>query len=203
MRVASVSFTYATRPSITLRASRASERYVRPAVDAHSLNIPFPLLLSLLRRFRSVHGIGAKDFIILHTDTVNYFEAHAPIRGRANELRRIIPNAPEFPQHLVLCPTNNWTKSRICFIMKHAPFQFSAPDIRRAADADRALAGGHGHAPAGRPALPDRSCRRHRPARDRHRRRNQHQPQDCTPLERTFCRARITQPVGDRSWPWP
>src|SRR5271157_4183381 len=100
MRVASVSFTYATRPSITLRASRASERYVRPAVDAHSLNIPFPLLLSLLRRFRSVHGIGAKDFIILHTDTVNYFEAHAPIRGRANELRRIIPNAPEFPQHL-------------------------------------------------------------------------------------------------------
>ena len=75
-------------------------RYARPAVDAHSLNIPFPLLLSLLRRFRSVQGIGAKDFIILHTDTVNYFEAHAPIRGRANELRRIIPNAPEFPQHL-------------------------------------------------------------------------------------------------------
>src|SRR5271166_4579357 len=55
---------------------------------------------------------------------------------------------------LVLCPTNNWIKSRICFIMKHAPFQFSAMDIRRAADADRALAGGHGHAPAGRPALP-------------------------------------------------
>src|SRR5208337_5559072 len=50
---------------------------------------------------------------------------------------------------LVWCPTNNWIKSQICFIMKHAPFQFSAPDIRRAADADRALAGGHGHAPAG------------------------------------------------------
>ncbi len=75
-------------------------KYVRPAVAAHSLNVPFPLLLSLLRRFRLIQGMDDKDFVIFHTDTVNYFEAHAPVRGRANELRRLIPNAPDFPQHL-------------------------------------------------------------------------------------------------------
>ncbi|MGO9542840.1 MAG: hypothetical protein ACLPN2_19835 [Terriglobales bacterium] len=75
-------------------------KLVRPAVDAHSLHIPFPLLLSLLRRFKSVQGAESKDFIIFHTDTVNYFEGHALVRGRASELRQIVPNAPVFPENL-------------------------------------------------------------------------------------------------------
>jgi hypothetical protein len=73
-------------------------RYVRPAVNAHTLNIPSPLLLSLLRRFRSIGGLTSKDFVILHTDNVNYFEAHAGVRDLTNDLRLIIPDAPSFPE---------------------------------------------------------------------------------------------------------
>ena len=71
--------------------------YARTAIAAHSLNVPSPLLMSLLRRFRSVQGLQDKDFVILHTDVVNYFEAHAMVRSRAEDLRNIIPNAPVFP----------------------------------------------------------------------------------------------------------
>jgi hypothetical protein len=75
-------------------------RLIRPAVDAHSLNIPHPLFLSLLRRFGSVPNVRGNQFLILHTDTVNYFEAHATVRGLCDQLRKIIPDAPPFPGNM-------------------------------------------------------------------------------------------------------
>ena len=105
----SVALSLATDNAITFNAERQKlatlrftwfeiHKYVRPAVNAHTLNIPSPLLLSLLQRFRSIEGLGNRDFVILHTDNVNYFEAHASVRKLTSELRLIIPDAPGFPE---------------------------------------------------------------------------------------------------------
>jgi hypothetical protein len=79
----------------------ALHKYIRPAVDADTLNIPSPLIDFLMRRFRSIPGFDTAAFTVFHLQQLNYLQIRASfVRSVAKKLQSLIPGAPEFPPGL-------------------------------------------------------------------------------------------------------
>lgn len=88
----------------TLRSSWFElHQYVKPTTDAHTLSLPAPLIDGLLRRFRQLQGFAGTRFAVFHIEKLNYLQVVASgIRGIAQQIASVIPNAPSFPPGLGL-----------------------------------------------------------------------------------------------------
>lgn len=71
---------------------------VKPALDADTLHIPYPLVRALTSRFRLIAGFNQAEFAVLHSTELNYFQIRASdMRKFAAEIAAIVPGAPPFP----------------------------------------------------------------------------------------------------------
>ncbi|MGO9864539.1 MAG: hypothetical protein ACLPLR_13080 [Terriglobales bacterium] len=74
---------------------------VKPALDADTLHVPYPLVRALTSRFRLITGFNQAEFAVLHSTELNYFQMRASyMRERAAEIAAIVPSAPPFPPEL-------------------------------------------------------------------------------------------------------
>jgi hypothetical protein len=72
---------------------------VKPALDADTLHVPYPLVRALTSRFRLIDGFDQAEFAVLHSTELNYFQMRASdMREFAKQIATIVPGAPLFPQ---------------------------------------------------------------------------------------------------------
>lgn len=77
--------------------------FIKPAVDADTLNIPYTLVDALTRRLNLVHGFEKTTFAIFHSDALNYFEVQlSAISLITGKFGAVIPDPPLFPEGLGL-----------------------------------------------------------------------------------------------------
>jgi hypothetical protein len=77
-------------------------QFIKPAIDADTLNQPSALVSAMLNRTRKLPGLQDADFAIFHTDSFNYLQVNpTSIREAAQELAFIV-GAEEFPPGLGL-----------------------------------------------------------------------------------------------------
>lgn len=78
-------------------------QFLKPAVDADTLNTPFSLLEALYQKFHRISGFEAVEFTVLHLNEVNYLQVRASwFRQLAQKVASQVPGAPSFPSHLGL-----------------------------------------------------------------------------------------------------
>ena len=72
--------------------------FIKPAVDADTLHIPYSLINALTRRFSEIQGFGDTTFAVFHFNQLNYWQVRiTELREAAEKLAGNIPNAPPFP----------------------------------------------------------------------------------------------------------
>ena len=77
-------------------------QFIKPAVDADTLNQPGALVSALLNRAKKLPGFQDADFAIFHTDSFDYLQVNpTSIRAAVRELAFIV-TAKEFPEGLGL-----------------------------------------------------------------------------------------------------
>jgi hypothetical protein len=77
--------------------------YVKPSIDADTLNTPFSLLLAFYQKFQKIAGFSGISFSVFHLTEVNYLQVRASwIAQLAQKIAAIIPGAPQFPADLGL-----------------------------------------------------------------------------------------------------
>jgi hypothetical protein len=69
--------------SIIRRAWRELHRFIKPAVDADTLNQPTALVEAMLSRLEQIPGFEGTEFAIFHTDEFNYFQVSPVLMARA------------------------------------------------------------------------------------------------------------------------
>lgn len=91
-----------TQPLQTLRLFWFNlHELIKPALDADTLHIPFPLIAALSSKLHRVPGLDRVEFAVLHCSEVNYFQIRAGyVRDLATEIKAIVKDAPEFPPNL-------------------------------------------------------------------------------------------------------
>ena len=52
-------------------------RRLKPASDADTLHVPFPLIRALVHRFREIGDFDKTRFVVIHTERLNYFQVNA------------------------------------------------------------------------------------------------------------------------------
>jgi hypothetical protein len=84
------------------RAWQELHQFIKPAVDADTLNQPSALVSAMRNRTRELPGLQDADFAIFHTDSFDYLQVNpTSIREAARELAFIV-GAQEFPEGLGL-----------------------------------------------------------------------------------------------------
>jgi len=84
------------------RAWQELHQFIKPAVDADTLNQPSALISSMRNRTKELPGLQDADFAIFHTDSFDYLQVNpTSIREAARELAFIV-GAQEFPERLGL-----------------------------------------------------------------------------------------------------
>jgi hypothetical protein len=84
------------------RAWQELHQFVKPAVDADTLNQPSALVSAMRNRTQELPGLQNADFAIFHTDSFDYLHVNpTSIRKAARELAFIV-GAQEFPEGLGL-----------------------------------------------------------------------------------------------------
>jgi hypothetical protein len=77
--------------------------FIKPAVDADTLQVPSPLIQWLTRRLNTVMSFKAATFVVFHTSEVNYLHLNTgAIRDLAGQLSSLIPGGKSFPADLGL-----------------------------------------------------------------------------------------------------
>src|ERR1035441_9550886 len=85
------------------RACRLIHFFVKPALDADTLQAPWTVVDGLARRYRVLPGCGDTRFALFHTAEFNYVQVRtADLQNIAAKIRKIIPIAPKFPSDLGL-----------------------------------------------------------------------------------------------------
>ncbi len=75
-----------------LRSSwEALHRRLKPATAADTLHLPFPLIRALVNRFREIDHFKATQFVVIHTELLNYLQVNAGhVRGTADNIASIV-----------------------------------------------------------------------------------------------------------------
>jgi hypothetical protein len=88
----------------TIRATwRELHKFIKPALDADTLQIPSAVVEGIVRRFQEIPGYHETEFVLFHTAEFNYVQIRtADLRGLSAKIRAIILDSPEFPANLGL-----------------------------------------------------------------------------------------------------
>jgi hypothetical protein len=75
-----------------LRSSWESlHRRLKPATEADTLHLPFPLIRALVNRFREIEHFKTTQFVVIHTELLNYLQVNAGhVRGTADNIASIV-----------------------------------------------------------------------------------------------------------------
>ncbi len=77
-------------------------QYIKPALDADALHLPYSLLNALNGELKQVHKCQELDFAVFHLKDVNYVMLpNGQVNSIANRIARIV-KAKDFPPHLTL-----------------------------------------------------------------------------------------------------
>jgi hypothetical protein len=92
------------RELVTLRFSWYTlHKFIRPALDAHTLESPYGLVDLLTQQLSNINGFNNTRFVLVHTSAVNYFQLESKAFQRlAHELSANIIGAPPFPADLAV-----------------------------------------------------------------------------------------------------
>ncbi len=76
----------------TIRAAwRELHRFIKPSVEADTLNQPTAMAAALVDRLRKLKGFEDSDFVLFHTDTFDYLQINPGATGDAlDQLARIV-----------------------------------------------------------------------------------------------------------------
>jgi hypothetical protein len=78
-------------------------KFIKPALDAHTLESPFGLVDFLTQRLRQVKGFDKVCFAVVHTSDLNYFQLQSSfVRQLGEQMSSIISGAPSFPPNLAV-----------------------------------------------------------------------------------------------------
>lgn len=88
----------------TIRADwRELHRFIKPVLDADTLQAPSAVVDGIVRRFRELPGSEGTKFALFHTSEFNYVQVRtADLNRIATKFKKIIRGAPEFPPDLGL-----------------------------------------------------------------------------------------------------
>jgi hypothetical protein len=76
-------------------------QFIKPAVDADTLNVPYALVESLTTRLNGITEFKKTKFVVFHFHEVNYLQVRSSeIKKTANRLASLIPESPDFPADL-------------------------------------------------------------------------------------------------------
>src|SRR5579862_7227473 len=76
-------------------------QFIKPAIDADTLGMPYPLVEALTRRLNQVKELEKTRFVLFHLDEVNYLQIRvSEVKKTADRLSVIIPDAKPFPPNL-------------------------------------------------------------------------------------------------------
>jgi hypothetical protein len=76
-------------------------QFIKPAIDADTLSMPYPLVEALTRRLNQIKQLEKAKFILFHLDEVNYLQVRVSgLTRTADRLASIIPDARVFPPEL-------------------------------------------------------------------------------------------------------
>jgi hypothetical protein len=76
-------------------------QFIKPAIDADTLGMPYPLVEALTRRLNQIKGLEKTKFVLFHLDEVNYLQIRvSEVKRPADRLATIIPDADPFPPDL-------------------------------------------------------------------------------------------------------
>ncbi len=76
-------------------------QFIKPAIDADTLSMPYPLVEALTRRLNQIKQLEKTKFILFHLDEVNYLQVRVSgLTRTADRLANIIPDARGFPPEL-------------------------------------------------------------------------------------------------------
>ncbi len=96
-------FLESRRELSTIRTAwRELHQFIRPAVDAHTLEQPTALVDGLVARLRRIQGFEHTDFTIFHTADFNYLQVKPSAIGRIAGPLATIVGAEAFPKDLGL-----------------------------------------------------------------------------------------------------
>ncbi len=76
-------------------------QFLKPAIDADTLSMPYPLVEALTKRLNQIKGLENTKFVLFHLDEVNYLQVRvSEISRTADRLASIIPDSDPFPADL-------------------------------------------------------------------------------------------------------
>jgi hypothetical protein len=76
-------------------------QFIKPAIDADTLSMPYPLVEALTRRLNKIKGLEKTKFVLFHLDEVNYLQIRvSEVKRTADRLATIIPDSDPFPADL-------------------------------------------------------------------------------------------------------
>lgn len=76
-------------------------QFIKPAVDADTLNVPYALVEALTRRLNRIPEFRKTKFVLFHFHEVNYLQVRvSEIKKTANRLASLIPDSRDFPPDL-------------------------------------------------------------------------------------------------------
>ena len=88
----------------TIRAAwRELHKFIKPSLDADTLQVPSAVVDGIVRRFQEIPGYHETEFVLFHTAEFNYVQIRtADLRSLSAKIRAIISDSPEFPVNLGL-----------------------------------------------------------------------------------------------------
>lgn len=119
---------------------------VRPAEDAHTLNIPVTFIEFLRTTLSRVPGLEGCDMVISHTSALNYFfNPRANLRYYAEKYQAVVGGSPPFPKRLALIEmpysqgTSLFLNLVICHELGHFAFEELGIEEQLSREIDSAL----------------------------------------------------------------
>ena len=115
---------------------------VKPALDADTLHVPYPLVNALTARFRLIKGFENVHFAVLHTNQLNYFQIGAGwLRSIASNIAAIVADAPDFSKSLgiIALPYSQSSSIFLNFALAHEMGHFAFQERAEAAKLQPAI----------------------------------------------------------------
>jgi hypothetical protein len=101
---------------------------IKPALDADTLHVPFPLVNGLTTRLQMIKGFESVRFAVLHTSQLNYFQISGNwVRSVASAIAAFVEDAPSFPKNLgiIALPYSQSSSIFLNFALAHEMGHFA------------------------------------------------------------------------------
>jgi hypothetical protein len=120
---------------------RILHAFIKPAADAHVLQLPTPLINFAASQFKTIEGMSGSEVVVLLTPELMYFQTpHTELKQTASDLAQIIPEA-KFPEGLgfVELPYSQGLNLFTNLALYHELGHFAFEELRQSEAGDEAI----------------------------------------------------------------